>query len=261
VLLCGQVVAVGKAALFGVEDPLAHLVAVEVEPGSVVLRIPLFLRVIGVAQEPGVGGADVLRSDVGLLYFFVEARVAGEPVISVERDAEGELIFLHRLQGVVEIFIGPDPAADGAGRRPVGVLVVCHEAEQIDGLAEGFEVKDTTPVGEDPFAEWRVAGVAGGIGDDRDLKLKMLLVKGVGDSFDRGGERVTIGPTDVLEVELEAVVAIFLQAAMSEAIIADWAASVVSSVCIFTLSKSATMGKRAMWRCLVTRVTLGSGSP
>ena len=96
----------------------------------------------------------------------------------------------------------------------MGALVVGHEADEIDGFGEGFEVVAAAPLGEDPGAEAGFAGMAGSVGNDVDLDLQVLLVQGVGDLLDEGGEAVAVGPHDVFDVEVDAVVAVL--AALAE---------------------------------------------
>ena len=51
--------------------------------------------------------------------------------------------------------------------------------------------------------------MAGSAGADVDLDLQVLLMEGAGDFLDEGGEAVAVGPHDVFDVEVDAIVAIF----------------------------------------------------
>ena len=113
----------------------------------------------------------------------VKAGVAGVPVVAVESDAERELILRYELQRVVEVLVCPEPAIDRAGDGPASTLVVGHEADEVDGFGESFEIVAAAPLLEDPGAEGCFAGMAGSVGDDVDLDLQVLLVEGVGGLF------------------------------------------------------------------------------
>jgi hypothetical protein len=51
--------------------------------------------------------------------------------------------------------------------------------------------------------------MAGSVGDDIDLDLEMFAVKEVGGFLHQSGEAVLVGPHHVLDVEVDAVVAVF----------------------------------------------------
>src|ERR1700722_5977454 len=70
-LFGSEMVAVGKASLFCVEDPFAHLITIEEEIGGMVLSIPHPLTLIRVAQRLCIDGTDVIGSDVRFLLFFI----------------------------------------------------------------------------------------------------------------------------------------------------------------------------------------------
>src|SRR5271156_2520991 len=119
-MLLSEAVAVHEGALVGVEDPFAHVIAVEVEPGSVVSRIPLLLSLVGVAEIGRGRLGDELRGYVCRFVFFVHAGIAGVPVVSIGGDTERKLLCRYKLEGICEILVGPIPTADRPRRSPVG---------------------------------------------------------------------------------------------------------------------------------------------
>ena len=76
-MLPGEVVAIHEGAPVGVENPFAHVVAVEVEPGGVVDRIPLLLSSVGVAEIDRGGLGEKSAVTLGALSFLF---TPGSPV-------------------------------------------------------------------------------------------------------------------------------------------------------------------------------------
>jgi hypothetical protein len=93
------------------------------------------------------------------------------------------------------------------------VLVVGHEAEKINSVRDGFEIESAAPVLINPGGESGFAGRAGRVGNGGDRELQVFLVKGVGSFADEIGESIAVGPVDILEVQLEADIAVVLTCA------------------------------------------------
>jgi hypothetical protein len=81
-----ELVAIAEGAQIGVEDPFAHLVAIEVEERAVIGFVPIELAAVGSGELQRVGSADVVAGEIGLLLAggLVCCRRAGVPVIAVE---------------------------------------------------------------------------------------------------------------------------------------------------------------------------------
>ncbi len=116
--------------------------------------------------------------------------------------------FRHEFQGVLEVRYGPLMAGDGAGRRVARVLVVSHEAQEIDSGADAFEVVSRAPIGEDPLGKAAFAGVSGRVRHGGDGKLQPGFMHGLRGFGDQNGEGIAVGLDDVFEIELKADIAL-----------------------------------------------------
>ena len=106
---------------------------------------------------------------------------AGVPVIAVEWNAQRKFLLRNDFECVIEVVDRPLPAGDGTRHRPARVLVVGHQAEQVDGFGQLGDVVSTAPVGVDPLGEAALTRrVAGRVGNGGDAELQAGLVQRVG---------------------------------------------------------------------------------
>src|SRR5207248_281087 len=109
---------------------------------------------------------------------------------------------------MVEILDRPVPSGNRAGHSPHSVLVVGHQTKKIHGLRYGFKVVSAPPILVDPGREPGFPWMSRRVGDRRDGKLEIFLVKPDRRFAHKIRECVAVGPADVFEVQLEADVAI-----------------------------------------------------
>src|SRR5581483_12515570 len=102
----------------------------------------------------------------------------------------------------------PTPSGNRAGSSPARVLVVGHQANQIDRLSKGFQVISAAPVLVEPRRKSGFARCSGRVRHGRDRDLQVLLMKGGGRLSDHCGQRIAVSPVDVLKIKLKAFVAI-----------------------------------------------------
>src|SRR6202044_3174071 len=94
------------------------------------------------------------------------------------------------------------------GFSPASVLIVGHQADEVDSIPESFQVVASPPLLKHPCAEGSLARMSGRVGNNVDLNLQVLLVEGVSDFLYERGEAIAIGPHDIFDVEICAVVAV-----------------------------------------------------
>jgi hypothetical protein len=88
------------------------------------------------------------------------------------------------------------------------VLIVGHQAKQVDVFRDGRDVVCAAPVCVNPFREPARAGEAGSIGHRGDGQLQTGFVQRFGGGFYHVGQSVAVDPIDILEIELESGVAV-----------------------------------------------------
>src|ERR1035441_6555016 len=127
-----------------------------------ILRVPLDSAVVGLGKLQGIGRANVVGGWVGLLYAggSVFRGSACIPVIAVEWNAQRKLLLWHCFKSVVEIVDGPLPASDRSGHGPSCVLIVGHQADQVDVFGDGGDVVCAAPVSVNPLGKCALPRIA-----------------------------------------------------------------------------------------------------